>query len=111
MNVASAGEVPLGVVYRALANDTRRLILDLLREPHTHFDDNQYRGLGLSIEDGVCVQDIQKATKISQSVASTYLKSLQSAGFLTSYREGRWTYYRRDEDAIRAIADRIGQSL
>lgn len=111
MDDIAARDVSLGTVYRALANDTRRLILDLLREPRTHFDGEQYRGLGLSIEDGVCVQDIQKATKISQSVASTYLKSLQDAGFLTSYREGRWTYYRRDEKAIRTIADRIGQSL
>lgn len=111
MDGASAEDVPLGLVYRALANDTRRLILDLLREPHAHFDVEQYRGLGLRLEDGVCVQDIQKATRISQSVASTYLKSLRDAGFLTSYREGRWTYYRRDEDAIRIIADRIRQAL
>ncbi|SJN12696.1 Transcriptional regulator, ArsR family [Leucobacter sp. 7(1)] len=103
--------IDLGAVYSALANDTRREILELLKHPEVHFESERYRDLGLDLADGVCVQDIQRAAGISQSVTSGYLKMLQNAGFLTSYREGRWTYYRRDEAAIREIAARMRAAL
>ncbi|ABY24878.1 transcriptional regulator, ArsR family [Renibacterium salmoninarum ATCC 33209] len=98
-------------IYRVLANDTRREILELLREPLKHFDNDKYLGYGLAIEGGICVQDIQRSLNISQSVASTYLKSMQDAGLLLSYRAGRWTYYRRDEKGIGAFSDWVRKTL
>lgn len=111
MDTEARPAIDLGAVYSALANETRRAILELLKDPSAHFDAAQYRELGLDLADGVCVQDIQRAAEMSQSVASSYLKMLHTAGFLTSYREGRWTYYRRDEHAIQAIAEAISRAI
>lgn len=104
-------ELDLAPVYRALTNETRRRILELLKDPGRHFDRTKYDGYGLDLEDGVCVQDIQQATGASQSVTSTYLKELLDAGLLRSQRVGRWTYYRRDEHAIRAVVEQISRTL
>lgn len=98
-------------VYRAVANETRREILALLKDPERSFGRERYADQGLDVDAGVCVQDIQKAIGLSQSVTSTYLKNLQDAGLLRSFRAGRWTYYRRDEDAIREFAERVSRSL
>jgi DNA-binding transcriptional ArsR family regulator len=58
----------------------------------------------VSYKGGVCVGDIQEKAKVSQSTVSHYLNLLQKADLLESVRYGKWTYYRRDEEAIRQLA-------
>lgn len=99
--------VDVGEICKVLANPTRLRILELLKDPQAHFDRQKYTAHGLDINDGVCVQDLQNATGLSQSVTSTFLKGMQAAGLLTSHRAGRWTYYRRNEEALRAFADAV----
>ncbi|MBF6327838.1 helix-turn-helix transcriptional regulator [Nocardia transvalensis] len=99
------------LIYRALANPARCQIMEWLKDPERHFDDTRYREHGLDIRDGVCVQDIQTKLGLSQSVTSTYLQSMQRAQLLTSYRYSKWTYYRRNEEAVRAFAKYVAEQL
>jgi DNA-binding transcriptional ArsR family regulator len=50
-------------------------------------------------------------THISQSTASQYLDVLQRCGLLLSERHGKWTYFRRNEEAIAELARFVGGEL
>ncbi|PTI66934.1 ArsR/SmtB family transcription factor, partial [Staphylococcus xylosus] len=50
---------------------------------------------------------IQEKANASQSTISQYLTILQNAGLLESIRYGQWTYYRRNEETIKALAEKI----
>lgn len=99
------------LVYKALANPSRRQILQWLKSPEEHFDENEYKLRGLEFSSGVCVGDIQAKTGLAQSVISSYLQGMQRAGLLESERIGKWTYYRRNEKAIREFADFVSTEL
>lgn len=51
----------------------------------------------------MCVSLIQKKSGLSQSTISSYLALLTRAGLVRAKREGQWTYYQRDEEAIRSF--------
>ncbi|PRB35884.1 transcriptional regulator [Arthrobacter sp. MYb23] len=99
------------LVYKALANPARRQILQWLKSPGEHFDEDEYRSKGLEFSSGVCVGDIRAKTGLAQSVVSSYLQGMQRAGLLQSERIGKWTYYRRNEKAIREFADFVSAEL
>ncbi|MFF5794672.1 ArsR/SmtB family transcription factor [Paeniglutamicibacter sp. NPDC012692] len=99
------------LVYKALSNETRRQILQWLKDPAAYFDAERYSERGLDISAGVCVGDIQAKTGLAQSVISGYLITLQRAGLLISERLGKWTYYRRNERSIAAFADIVRREL
>lgn len=82
---------------KALNNSTRLKILEWLKNPEDHFPPHES---GLSFEDGVCVAYIQDKAGISQSATSQYMSILHQAGFVIPTRIGKWTYYKRDEEAI-----------
>ncbi|MBB5145103.1 ArsR family transcriptional regulator [Cerasibacillus quisquiliarum] len=82
-------------IYKALSNPTRIQILQWLKEPEKHFSE--------VYPEGVCVSDIQKKVKLSQSTVSLYLSIIQDAGFIQSTRQGQWTYYKRNEKQIEEI--------
>jgi ArsR family transcriptional regulator len=42
---------------------------------------------------------------------SDYLATLQRAGLVEARRIGQWTYYKRNEAAISALAEIIGKEL
>ena len=90
--------------FKVLANETRLQILKWLKEPEKHFPPQEG---GDAREIGVCVGDIQRKTGCSQSTISKYLSMLQQVGLLESRRIGKWTYYRRDEERIAALADYV----
>jgi ArsR family transcriptional regulator len=100
-------EVALLEVFKALANPTRLRILGWLREPTEHFAPQE----DPLDEVGVCVKQIQEKAGISQSTTSQFMATLQRAGLVTSRRIGQWTYYRRDEERIAALAAQLGSEL
>ena len=99
-------------ICKALSNETRVNILRWLKSPEENFPP---QGGCLSepvdLRGGVCVTSIQKKAGVSQSTVSNYLDLLQRAGLLLSERHGKWTYYRRNEETIRALADYIENEL
>lgn len=94
-------------IFKALSNKTRLQILSWLKDPETNFVEQSAMGF----ENGVCVGQIQKKTGLTQSTVSEYLSVLQRAGLVSATRVGQWTYYRRDEAAIKALLVRINIEL
>ncbi|MBT2685976.1 metalloregulator ArsR/SmtB family transcription factor [Bacillus sp. ISL-37] len=93
-------------VFKALSNETRLNILQWLKEPEKNFPkQGAHLPREVSFKGGVCVGDIQEKAKASQSTVSHYLNMLQKAGLLESVRYGQWTYYRRNEEVIRQLAE------
>ncbi len=94
-------------VCKALANPTRLQIMGWLRDPAEHFAAQA----DPMDEVGVCVKQIQEKAGISQSTASAFMSVLQRAGLVQSTLVGQWTYYRRDQARIAALAELIGEVL
>ena len=99
-------------VSKALSNETRVNILKWLKDPEANFPP---QGGSLSepvdLKGGVCVSSIGAKAKLSQSTVSNYLDMLQRAGLVLSERHGKWTYYRRNEKTIQALAEFIKGEL
>ncbi|MGE8207284.1 ArsR/SmtB family transcription factor [Heyndrickxia sp. NPDC080065] len=89
-------------IFKALSNESRMQILSWLKEPDRHFIPQE--GIDMSTT-GVCVCQITEKLKMTQSTASQYLTILLRAGLIKAERIGKYTYYKRDEEAISKIAD------
>lgn len=99
------------LIYKALSNETRRQIMLWLKNPGEYFDEAKYAEQGISFSTGVCVADIQAKSGLAQSVISSYLLTLQTAGLLQSERIGKWTYYRRNDKTVLEFSDYIRNEL
>ena len=97
--------VPL---LEALASDKRLLVLDWLRDPKEHFPPQTYGDL---VRDGVCGVSIAEKLGISPSTASRHMKQLTGVGLVRAKRIRQWTFYRRDENAIKKMKDIMRRSL
>ncbi len=86
-------------VFRALANKHRLGILFWLQNPRGHFPPQIAGDL---VRDGVCGCLIAEKLRVSHPTASEHLKILAQAG-LRGKRIKQWTFYKRDESAIRKI--------
>ncbi|WP_418378705.1 ArsR/SmtB family transcription factor [Acidaminococcus sp.] len=99
-------------LFKALSNPIRLQILTWLKDPAANFPP---QGLhipeGDSFDHSVCVGSIQEKLGISQSTVSHYLDLMQRSGLLESARFGKWTYYRRNEANIQALAEFIKNEL
>jgi DNA-binding transcriptional ArsR family regulator len=85
---------------KALANDRRLLILDWLKDTRAHFPPQVDGDL---IKDGVCALLLAEKLGITQATLSEHMRVLVQAGLVLPKRIKQWTFYRRDEDRIRAI--------
>ena len=90
--------------FRALSNPSRLQILSWLRHPKKHFPPQIEGDL---IKDGVCGLLIAKKLRVSQPTASEHLKILVQAGLIRSKRIKQWTFYKRNEPAIRSLKREI----
>ncbi len=90
-----------------LNNPVRRKILHWLKD-RSNFPAALPEHAGL---DGVCVAYIQEKAGLSQSTISNYMGLLKEAGLVLSERHGQFTFYRRNEDAIRALLQAFEKEL
>ena len=95
-------------LYRALASDKRLQILQWLKDPRAHFPPQVDGDLA---KDGVCGLFIAQKLGVSQPTASVHLKVMTAAGLLTATKIKQWTFYRRNEKAIRAAKAVLRDSL
>src|SRR5690242_18451545 len=100
--------MPIEQSLRALANDRRLQILEWLKNPRAHFPPQVDGDL---IKDGVCGLNIAKKLGVSQPTASEHLRILVQAGFLKGRRIKQWTFYQRDEAAIRKIKSAMARVI
>lgn len=87
-------------VLRAIANGRRRQILEWLKDPERHFPPQVDGDL---IKDGVCSVFIARKLRITPPSASEHLNLLASAGLIRARRIKQWTFYKRDERALRRL--------
>jgi len=85
---------------QALSNERRLQVLEWLKEPTKHFPAQVDGDL---VKDGVCGLLIARKLRVSQPAVTEHLKILSQAGFLKSKRIKKWTFYKRDEKAIKTI--------
>jgi DNA-binding transcriptional ArsR family regulator len=95
-------------VFRALASPKRLQILEWLRDPVAHFPPQRDGDL---VDDGVCVIFIADKLGVAQPTATTHLQALARARLVTSKRVGQWTFYKRDEAAIRTFKRQLDDEL
>ena len=88
-------------ILKALANPTRLTVLDWLKAPVDNFPPQVDGDLTV---DGVCADFIREKLGIAAATASRHLTLLTDAGLLIPTRKKGWTFYRRDEAAIRRFA-------
>ena len=93
---------------QALGNKRRLQILEWLKDPEKHFPPQVDGDL---VKDGVCGLLISRKLRVSQPAVTDHLKILLQAGFVTSKRIKKWTFYKRNEKAIRAIKQTIARQV
>jgi ArsR family transcriptional regulator len=55
------------------------------------------------VDDGVCGLLIARKLKVSQPTLSEHMRVLTQAGLVRGKHIKQWTFYKRDEQAIRAV--------
>ena len=96
----------LDEVLKALSNPVRRRILEMMKQPELHFPGQEH-----PYELGICAGKFDACFGLSQSTISAHLAVLQHAGLIAGKRVGQWIFYKRNEAAITAFLEKIGQSL
>ena len=91
-------------LIEALANERRLQILEWLKDPAKHFPPQVDGDL---VKDGVCVVRIAEKLGITQPTATAHLQILARAGLVRSKRIKQWTFYKRDNAAIKKIKKMI----
>lgn len=77
-------------------------------------DDTRLRIFSLLTRSELCVCEIEDATGLSQSLVSNHLAALRRAGLVDSRRDdedGRWIFYRANQDAAAALRERLDTLL
>lgn len=98
----------LDLALKALDNTHRRTVLSAMRDPRKNFVPAE----GFDpLLDGVCVIQIAKLLGVNQSTASSYMALLRDAGLVSVARVGRYTLYKRNENALAAVASAIIDQL
>jgi len=93
---------------KAVASSVRLAILGDLKRPADRFPPQVD---GDFDTDGVCADYIRDRLGIAAATASRHLTLLCEAGLLIPTRKKGWTFYRRDEAAIRAFTRQLALDL
>lgn len=94
---------------KLLSNPVRMSVLKWLKEPEVAFAGySQLYDYDLY---GVCASLIQDKAGLSQPATSLCLKVLHEAKLVEAKKVGKWTYYRRNEDHIHAMATSVANYL
>lgn len=95
------------LIFKALANPTRRQILHWLKTPECFFPIEEC----LDFKHGVCAGQIEKLGQVSQSTMSNHLSILQQAGLIRAEKHGQWSYFSRNEAAIQQYINDLKHTL
>jgi len=99
MAVNTKAEAGTDLQLKALADPTRRKIVELLRSKGCCSCD-----LVSAADPGMCVCDLETKLKLTQPTITHHVQILQQAGLISTRKIGRWLYCRRNEEAL----DRLG---
>ena len=93
---------------QAVSNVRRMQILTWLKAPAEHFPPQVEGDL---VKDGVCGVLIAEKLRLSQPTVSEHLRILAHAGLIRGKRIKKWTFYKRDEAAIRKLKELVRERL
>ncbi len=96
-------------ILKALSNEKRFQILEILKEPEKHFSADAQKCDMRS--EGVCVGLIEKKVGLSQSTVSQYLAQLQQADLIRMERRGQWTYCQLNRELVKKFIDELNKKL
>ena len=97
----------IDLIFKALANPTRRQILEWLKSPQDFFSEEQCGGFTR----GICAGNIEKLGNVSQSTMSNHLSVLQQANLIQAEKYGQWSYFSRNEALIQQYIEHLQRSL
>ena len=98
----------IAIALRAFANERRLQILDWLKDPRAHFREQVDGDL---VDDGVCGLLIAEKLGVSQPTVTEHMKLLVEIGAVRATRVKQWTFYKRDEERIRALKSAIADAV
>src|ERR1700757_4193040 len=98
----SNAEQGLNRILQAIADPTRRRILQALKERG---------GCSIGKETGLCASDIEERIHLSQPTISHHMAILQKAGLVQAQKEGQWRWYQRNERTIKQFSKTLRETL
>jgi DNA-binding transcriptional ArsR family regulator len=94
-------DVSLDRMLHAIADPTRRLILQALKEGAASAKMQQH---GAPVSGScLCAGDIEERVKLSQPTISHHMAILTKAGLVEATKRGQWRWYRRNEKTIQQV--------
>jgi DNA-binding transcriptional ArsR family regulator len=101
-------ELKLLPQLKAVASSVRLTILHDLKRPIDNFPPQVD---GDPVKDGICADYIRERRDMAAATISRHLTLLAEAGLLVATRKKGWTFYRRDEAAIKRLASDLSKDL
>jgi DNA-binding transcriptional ArsR family regulator len=105
----SSHEASLDRALRAIADPTRRQILQALKEGEAKVKATRL-GVG-AMGPCLCAGDIEERVRLSQPTISHHMAILTEAGLVEATKKGQWRWYRRNEKAIRLVVKTLRGKL
>jgi ArsR family transcriptional regulator len=105
----SASEPSLDRALHAIADPTRRRILQALKEGAA--DAKATANRPLPLRSCLCAGDIEERVRLSQPTISHHMAILTNAGLVEATKKGQWRWYRRNEKAIRGMVKTLRGEL
>jgi len=104
-----SADASLDRVLHAVADPTRRLILQALKDgaAAAKAAGKATAGAGVCL----CAGDIEERVKLSQPTISHHMAILTKAGLVDASKQGQWRWYRRNEKAIRQMVKTLRGKL
>jgi ArsR family transcriptional regulator len=103
----SSLEASLGRALHAIADPTRRRILQALKEGEAEAKGQKEATTGACL----CAGDIEARVRLSQPTISHHMAILTKAGLVEATKKGQWRWYRRNEKAIRQMVKTLRGKL
>ncbi len=91
-----------------MASERRLQILEWLKDPRAHFREQVDGDL---VADGVCGVLIAEKLGVSQPTVTEHMRLLVEIGAVRATRIKQWTFYKRDEERIRAVKAMIAAEV
>ena len=104
----SAGDASLDRALHAIADPTRRRILQALKDGVAAKSQGR---TATSKGSCLCAGDIEGRMHLSQPTISHHMAILTKAGLVAAIKKGQWRWYRRDEKAIRRVVKTLRGKL
>ena len=102
-------DAPLDRALHAIADPTRRRILQALKQGETNARATGQRTA--ANRPCLCAGDIEERVQLSQPTISHHMAILTKAELVEATKKGQWRWYRRNEKAIRSVVKTLRGKL